>query len=100
MKNLLDVLPDSPERTTGEVIKRYRLQLKITQAELSEVLEVSQSRLSEIENGTRGIGLVTARKFCAIFPISLERLVCPSGLKNDDVFIETRKRLAKSDIAV
>lgn len=93
-------MPETPNQTTGEKIKSFRVAFKVTQKDLAEVLGIGQSRLSEIEQGQVEIGLKVAKRFCAIFPITLESLVCPNGLENDEEVIEIRKRLKKSNIAI
>ena len=46
----------------GERIKRLRIQKGISQIELARVIDVSQTHMSNIENGNTGISLWTAVK--------------------------------------
>lgn len=98
MKNLKDILPRATKRTTGQKIKEYRHAYQIDQKSLAEILKIGQSRLSEIENDRVEIGLSIAKRFCAIFPITLESLVCPMGIERDKEFKDTLKRLKKSSV--
>ena len=48
--------------------------------------------ISAIENGKREIGVNVAIKLCAIFPVTLEKLLIPQGLKNHPDFLKTLKK--------
>lgn len=56
----------------GEVIKKYRKNKKLTQKELSSLLEISSNHLSLIENNKKGISKKLADRFCKIFDFSLK----------------------------
>lgn len=78
--------------TSGEKIKRYRESYEISQNELCEILGISQNNLSAIENGKRNLGLKTAVKICALFPIRLEDLLFPNGIEKEEAFKEVKDR--------
>ena len=92
MKDLIDIIPEVKDQITGDVIRRYRDAYKLSQNKLAELVGISQNNLSAIENGKRSIGIETATRFCAIFPINLEDLIYPNGIENSVTFIETQKK--------
>jgi transcriptional regulator with XRE-family HTH domain len=57
------------------LLKRYRTESKLTQAECSKALNRPQSFMSDVENGTRRLDIVQLRDLCAVLGISLSRLV-------------------------
>ncbi len=60
-------------------IRQERRNLKLTQAELSEMLNISQSTLAGYETGAREPDINTIIKFAKIFHCSIDYLV---GLEN------------------
>lgn len=70
----------------GERIKKLRRQAGISQIELAREIEVSQTHMSNIENGNTGISLWTAVKIGRVLQCSLDRLVeeYPVADKNYD----------------
>ena len=59
----------------GQRIKDERTSRGWSQGDLCLHADVNQSRLSEIENGRRGMYLVTAIKICGAFDLPLDWLV-------------------------
>ncbi len=59
----------------GERIKKLRRQAGISQIELAREIEVSQTHMSNIENGNTGISLWTAVKISRVLQCSLDQLV-------------------------
>lgn len=70
----------------GERIKKLRRQAGISQIELAREIEVSQTHMSNIENGNTGISLWTAVKISRVLQCSLDQLVeeYPVADKNYD----------------
>lgn len=54
----------------GEIIKKYRKEIKYTQQQLSNILDISSNHLSLIENNKKGISKKLADKLCKIFNFS------------------------------
>ncbi len=93
MKNAKDVIKRKAKKeTVGDILKRYREAFELSQAALADLIGTSQNNISAIENGKRDIGVNVAIKLCAIFPVTLEKLLIPQGLKNHPDFIKTLKR--------
>lgn len=93
MKNAKDVIKRKAKKeTVGDILKRYREAFELSQAALADLIGTSQNNISAIENGKRDIGVNVAIKLCAIFPVTLEKLLIPEGLKNHPDFIKTLKR--------
>ncbi len=62
-----DVFPDS---TPGRRLRGLRTREGITQQELAEKLGIQQHHVSEMEKGTRKIGLAMARRISKAYDIS------------------------------
>lgn len=59
----------------GSCIKKIRIQRGISQIELAKAIDVSQTHMSNIENGNTGISLCTAVKISRILNCSIEEFV-------------------------
>ncbi len=93
MKKAKDVIKRKAKKEiVGDILKRYREAFELSQAALADLIGTSQNNISAIENGKRDIGVNVAIKLCAIFPVTLEKLLIPQGLKNHPDFIKTLKR--------
>lgn len=57
----------------GSCIKKMRMQKGISQIELAKAIGVSQTHMSNIENGNTGISLWTAVKISRILDCSIEQ---------------------------
>lgn len=78
----------STNHQIGFKIKQLREKKKMSQAELAEQLNVSQARLSSIENGdTEKIDYVIIDKICQIFDVKHEYF----RENNAPVYIENNK---------
>jgi addiction module HigA family antidote len=64
-----------PEGHPGMVLQGYRLRDDMTQAELAEKLEISQNRISDMENGKRTITKNMAAKLARLFDTSYKVFV-------------------------
>jgi len=58
-----------PEAHPGMVLAGFRLKLSLTQTELAARLDISQNRVSDMENGKRPISKAMAAKLGQVFDI-------------------------------
>lgn len=56
----------------GESIKKLRIQKGLSQIELARVIDISQTHMSNIENGNTGISLWTAVKISRVLECSID----------------------------
>jgi len=64
------------EKTPGDNMKIYRKIHKITQEKLGEMLDgIPKQHVSNMENGSRPISKITAKKLAKIFNVSVERFI-------------------------
>lgn len=56
----------------GERIRKLRIQIGISQIELARAIDVSQTHMSNIENGNTGISLWTAVKISRVLGCSID----------------------------
>jgi DNA-binding XRE family transcriptional regulator len=64
------------EKTPGDNMKIYRKIHKITQEKLGELLGgIPKQHVSNMENGSRPISKITAKKLAKIFDVSVERFI-------------------------
>jgi len=59
----------------GENIRRRRLELKLTQAQLGKMAGISESMVNQIEWGTKGMSLSTASKIAAALDRTIDYLL-------------------------
>ena len=62
------------DKVFGSILKDYRNILKLTQAEMSEKLDISEKYVSRIETGTGGISKETLAKYMNILGISPNKI--------------------------
>ena len=58
------------DRIFGSILKEYRNNLNLTQAELAEKLDISEKYVSRVETGNGGISKETLAKYMNILGIS------------------------------
>lgn len=63
-------------------LKQLRKESKITQEQLAKYLDVDQSMITKLENGTRSLNVTLSEKICSLFGCSEAYL-----LGEDDVYI-------------
>lgn len=68
----------------GKRMKNKRVELKLTQEKLSELIDVSPSYVSEIERGTSICSLSTITKIASVLALNLDYLVLGINLSNVD----------------
>lgn len=59
----------------GKNIRKFRIQQGISQIELAKAIGVSQTHMSNIENGNSGISLWTAVKISRVLGCSIDQMV-------------------------
>jgi transcriptional regulator with XRE-family HTH domain len=57
------------------LIKKYRKEAGLTQAECSKALERPQSFMSDVETGSRRLDIVQLRDLCKVLGIGLQDLI-------------------------
>lgn len=82
-------------RKIGDNIKKLRRQKGISQIELAKAIEVSQTHMSNIENGNTGISLWTAVKISRMLDCSVDMLV--DNIKCESKSTEKEKYLIDVD---
>lgn len=55
------------DKVFGMILKKYRLELNLTQAEMSEKLGISEKYVSRVETGMGGISKETLAKYMKSF---------------------------------
>jgi transcriptional regulator with XRE-family HTH domain len=68
----------------GKRMKNKRVELKLTQEKLSELIDVSPSYVSEIERGTSICSLSTITKIASVLALNLDYLVLGINPSNVD----------------
>lgn len=66
----------------GTMIKTRRKELKLTQEDLAEKVEISPSFMGHIERGSRVLSVDTLRRLCVALNLSADDLL---GLKYDHI---------------
>lgn len=56
----------------GQLIKQRRLEVGMTQKQLSEITKMTQTSIIEIEKGRRGISLQTLYRLCEALNLEIE----------------------------
>ena len=69
----------SPQASTGEKIKKYRLSMNLSQVEVASQMKKSPVWLSKIETDQREIKTSDLVKICEIFQIEISELL---GISN------------------
>lgn len=60
---------------TRILLKKLRLQKKISTRELSRIFDMEESAISEIERGKRNLTIFTLLKYCNFFKVSADWLL-------------------------
>lgn len=68
----------------GQALKKYRLRAKLTQKQLSEILEIDEQYYGQIERGAKRLSLEKLITFCSYFHITLDDVIQidPAGEDN------------------
>ena len=98
MKDLNDLFIKAT--TAGKIIKAFRLNFHVTQKEMSEVVGISETNLSAIENERREIGVEVAVRIGAFLGVHPSLLLFPNGQeaevnKHKDIIQKAKRLLNK-----
>ncbi len=98
MKNLNNLFIKAT--TAGKMIKAFRTNFHVTQKEMSEVVGISETNLSAIENDRREIGTELATRIGAFLGIHPSLLLFPNGQeaevnKHKDIIRKAKRLLDK-----
>ncbi|MBL6991992.1 MAG: helix-turn-helix transcriptional regulator [Bacteriovoracaceae bacterium] len=86
---------DKVKLTSGKILKSMRSRFGYTQNEVSEVIGISVSNLSSLENDKRNLGLELAAKFSILYGIRIEGLVFPNGIEKMKGYKSIVKKIEK-----
>lgn len=64
------------QKRTGENVRRYRLEKKLTQEALAELVDVNASAITRIESGERGVSVPTLIALAKALGVSCDALLC------------------------
>lgn len=86
----------------GDTIKKIRKERKITQSELARKMSISQSYLSDIENGRKNLGMATVGKLAEKLGVSPTYLISGNKMYSDlsdeekrQAFLKINKQMAE-----
>lgn len=77
-------------KESGKRIAALRKDSSMTQEQLAEKLNISDSMISKIERGAKGVSIDLAIEICAIFNVSLDYLILGKAINVDDVRVQLR----------
>lgn len=80
-------------KTVGERIKIQRNNIKMTQAKLAEICDISVSHIAYIEGGRKGLSLETAVRICNALNMSLDYLFLEEITDRKRQFVALEKEL-------
>ncbi|MCB0407765.1 MAG: helix-turn-helix transcriptional regulator [Bdellovibrionales bacterium] len=81
--------------TAGKIVKSFRTNFNITQQEMSDVIGISSTNLSAIENDRRELGVDLATRIGAFLGINPSLLLFPNG--QDDALQKHRGIIKKAE---
>lgn len=64
------------KRSVGTRLKQLRKESKITQEQMANYLNIDQSMVTKLENGTRSLNVTLIEKICNLFGCSESYLLC------------------------
>lgn len=79
------------------ILKEYRLKAGLTQVAVAEKLGISQTGVSDIEVGSRGVDFLVARDLCKLYGRTLDRLSADLDKRLLDEQIEPAPRIKRKD---
>lgn len=77
-------------KDSGKRIAALRKDSGMTQEQLAEKLNISDSMISKIERGAKGVSIDLAIEICVIFNVSLDYLILGKAINVDDVRMQLR----------
>lgn len=63
------------QQIIGNTLRNYRLDMKMTQEDLSEKAGISTSFLANLERGTKGMSIYSLRDLCSALGVSTDYLL-------------------------
>ena len=81
------------QRLLGERIKEERLKLGLTQAQLAEDIDISDTHIGHIERGERGITLTTLVRLAGRLGVTIDYLMQDSVKSNDENIINQFRKI-------
>lgn len=67
----------------GQNIRQRRLELNLTQEELAEKVGCSHEHCVQVENGNKGLSILSLRKMAEVLNVSIDYLVCGRDEKTE-----------------
>lgn len=80
-------------KSLGKRIREERIKLKLTQEQLAESIDISNSYMGQIERGERSLTLETLIKLANRLSVTIDYLLKESISLEDDNFINQLKQL-------
>ena len=77
------------------ILKEYRFKAGLTQLAVAEKLGISQTGVSDIEVGSRGVDFLVARDLCKLYGRTLDRLSADLDKRLLDEQIEPAPRIKR-----
>lgn len=65
----------NPQVSFGRAVRKYRLQLAISQERLAELANIHRTYIGDVERGTRNISLVNMTRIAGALKVPLSRLM-------------------------
>ncbi len=84
--------------TTGQLIKAWRKNFNIDQADMAYACDIPQASLSKIENDKLMIGKTLVLKLSSFMGINPLILFFPMGIESEPIFIQVQKRKKKLEL--
>lgn len=81
----------------GMVLKNARMDKKLTQAELAEILDISLSYLKDLERFRNGPSYEVFEKVIRYFNLSADTVIYPNQNQSDDTYQKIRRLLTYCD---
>lgn len=79
------------------LLKEYRLKAGLTQVAVAEKLGISQTGVSDIEVGSRGVDFLVARDLCKLYERTLDQLSADLEKRLLDEQVEPAPRIKRRD---
>lgn len=81
----------------GTVLKNARMDKKLTQAELAEILDISLSYLKDLERFRNRPSYDVFEKVIRYFNLSADTVIYPNGNTTDDTYQKIERLLTRCD---
>ncbi|MCH5297682.1 MAG: helix-turn-helix transcriptional regulator [Ruminococcus sp.] len=81
----------------GIVLKNARMDKKLTQAELAEILDISLSYLKDLERFRNNPSYEVFEKVIRYFNLSADTVIYPNGNLNDSTYQQIERLLTRCD---